>query len=107
MARAGVANAAPSTADHRFVLHQAMTAAGNMIYRTQECTRVRTGVVSVSSEGVAVAVRDGCDSDVDARPIISAVSAVSGMTKIKLPVYPELERVEERTPLTRRWTFSM
>jgi hypothetical protein len=77
-----------------------------MMYRIQECTRVFTGV---SSGGVAEAVRDGCgcDSDVDAGPNISAVSAVSGMTKMEMLLELELENEEERTPLIRRWTFSI
>jgi hypothetical protein len=56
-----------------------------MMYRIQECTRVFTGVSSFG--GVAEAVRDGCgcdsDVDVDAGPNISAVNAVSGMTKME------------------------
>lgn len=96
-----MANAAVTTADHRFVLDQAIIAAGNMMKRIQECTRVRTGVsTAVTVSSVAVAVRDDCDSnDDDDGPIMRDFSAVSGMVIMGLE--------EEITPLTRRLTFSM
>jgi hypothetical protein len=80
------------------------------MYRIQECTRVRTGVSSAGVVAVAVAARNGFfgdSSDDNDGPITSAVSAVSGMTKIELLFELKLEMVEERTPFTRRFTFSM
>jgi hypothetical protein len=59
---------------------------------------------AVSSWGVRVRDGCGCDIDDDDGPI-SSVSAVSGMTIMELQL--ELETAEERTPLTRRLTFSM